>query len=508
MTMLLRTRFALAGAASALVVGGLALPAQAADGLGDFAYVGILSPETVTVINGQSKTVKFDLYNLGTSAVEDVRLTFGSAAKPISADLGFTAPAGCVANVCDIGDLKAGQRRSVRFTLKPTAAGAADPARTIALATSIGGKASDETSITVVRTDKGGVDLEVDDIADLKLKPGASADVPVAIRNSGNKDVTALGLLVFAPLGVTPALDYSNCERDAEIGGFVCVFNDTLAAGGVFTLPQNSPLRVTVPKGTAGPFDYPVLVAAVGLTDKYVFDFAKRTAGAAGTELKLESVAGLSAKEPEAVEDLNEDDNFTEFAVSVPKTVADGAAVGGVFKGAVGDRSTVKVGVHNLGPTATIPLSLQSVQYAHVKLPTGVTLTKADERCLPGRSVDDIDEIDDSGFDLSKVTDLVCIVLESVPDDGRYLFGLTAEIVEADAYNAGSVQLNGSVQDDKKANDKAALTVELTAGGGGGGLPITGAPAGLIAGGGVALLAAGLIAFRLARRRRIVTVVD
>jgi hypothetical protein len=497
----LTRRFALAGAVSALAVGGLALPAQAEDP-GDLAYVGILSPETVTVIHGQTKTVKFDLYNIGGGAVEDVELTFGSATKPISADLGFTAPAGCVANVCDIGDLKPGQRRSVKFTVEPTAA---DPAYSLTLATSIGGKASDQTSITVVGTDRSGVDLEVDDIADLQLSPGGSAEVPVAVRNSGNKDVAALGLLVVAPLGVKPALNYSNCEQDEEIGGFVCVVNETLAAGGVFTLPENAPLRVTVPKDTAGPFDYPVLVAAVGLTDKYVFDFAKRTAGASGRELKLESVAGLSAGEPEAVEDLNEDDNFTEFAVAVPRTVADSAAVGAVFKGAVGDDSKVEVGTRNLGPSATIPLSLESVRYAHVKLPTGVALTKVDERCLPGTSLDDID---DAESDLSEVTDLVCIILESVPDDGRYLFGLTAEILDATEHKAGSVQLNGSVQDSRKGNDEAALTVELTAGGEGGGLPITGAPAGLVAGGGVALLAAGLIAVRLARRRRIVTVVD
>ncbi|MEV4275917.1 hypothetical protein [Actinoplanes xinjiangensis] len=500
MTMLLRARYALAGAVSLLVVGSLALPARAAEGPGEFAYVGILGPETVTVINGQTKTVKVDLYNVGDGAVEDVRLTFGSAAQPISADLGFTAPAGCAANVCDLGDLKPGQRRSVKFTVKPTAA---DPVYAIALATSIGEKPSDQTSITVVGTDKGGVDLEVDDIADLKLRPGGSAEVPVAIRNSGDKAVPALGLVVVAPLGVKPALNYSNCEQDAEIGGFVCVFNDTMAAGGVFTLPENTPLRVTVPKDTAGPFDYPVLVAAVGLTDKYVFDFAKRTGGASGRELRLESVASLSAGEPEAVEDLNGDDNLAEFAVSVPRTAADSAAVGAVFRGAVGGTATVEVGAHNLGPSATIPLSLASVQYAHVRLPTGVALTKVDERCLPGTSLDDIDE---SAGDLSEVTDLVCIVVESVPDNGRYLFALTAEILDVTEHRAGSVQLSGSVQDSRKGNDKAALTVESTAGGEGGGLPITGAPAGLIAGGGAALLTVGLIAFRLARRRRIVTV--
>ncbi|WP_143134027.1 hypothetical protein [Actinoplanes philippinensis] len=501
----MRARFALAGAVSVLAVSGLALPARAAEGTGEFDYVGILSPETVTVINGQSKTVKFDLYNLGDSAVRDVRLTFGSSSEPISADLGFAAPAGCVANICDIGDLKAGQRRSVKFTVKPVAGDSADPAGTIALSTSIGGQTSDRSSIIVLRTDKGGVDLEIDDIADMTLSPGGSADVPVAVRNSGDKDVSALGLVVASPLGVKTALNYRNCEQDAEIGGFVCVFNDTLAAGGVFTLPEDTPLRVSVPKGTAGPYDYPVFVAAVGLTDRFVFDFARRTAGAAGEELTLEPVARRSAREPDAVEDLNEEDNFAEFAVSVPKTLADSAAVGGVFKGAVGDRATAEVGVHNLGPSATVPLSVNAVQYAHVKLPTGVTLTTVDRRCLPGTSIDDVGE---PGGELSAVTDLVCVVLESVPDNGRNLFALTAEIREATEYKAGSVQVEGSVQDTKGGNDQAALTVETTGGGQGGGLPITGAPAGLLAAGGATLLAAGLIAYRLARRRRIVVVAE
>jgi hypothetical protein len=494
------SRFALTLAVSGLAAGGLAMPAQAEPEVGDFAYIGILSPETVTVINGQVKTVKFDLFNLSDVAAENVVLTFGSATKPISADLGFTAPEGCAENTCTIGAFKPGQRRSVKFTVKPTAL---DPVKSITLSTSVDGRLSDETSIAVVGTSKAGVDIEVDDIADLTMKPGDTAEVPVKIRNSGNKDVVALGLVVAALDGVTPALNYSNCEKDPDLGGFVCVFNDTLAAGGVFTLPESTPLRIKAAAGAAGPYDYPVIVAAVGLTDKYVFDFAKRTAGAAGRELKLESVASISAKEPDAVEDLNEDDNFTQFTVTLPKTAADSAAVGGVFRGEAGDDRSVKVGVHNLGPSGTIPAGLAWIQYAHVKLPTGVLLTSVDMRCLPGTSLTDIDE---TVTDLSEVTDLVCLVLESVPDDGRYLFTLSAEIQDAE-HKAGAVTVDGGVQDSKSGNDKAALTVETT-GGTGGGLPITGAPAGLVAGGGAALLAAGLIAFRLARRRRIVTIVE
>jgi hypothetical protein len=494
------SRFALTAAVSGLAVGGLALPAQAGPQTGDLAYVGILSPETVTVINGQSKTVKFDLYNLSEVAAEDVVLTFGSATKPLSADLGFTAPAGCDGNTCVIGDLKPGQRRTIRFTVKPTAL---DPVKSIALSTSIDGRLSDEVSLAVVGTERAAADIEVDDIADLKLKAGDTAEVPVRIRNTGNKDVTALGLVVAAPAGLTPALNYSNCEKDPELGAILCVFNDTIAAGGAFTLPESTPLRITVPAGAPGPYDYPVIVAAVGLTGKYVVDFAKRTAGATGRELKLEAAASASAREPEVADDLNEDDNFTQFTVSLPKTAADSAAVGGVFKGEVGDARSVKVGVHNLGPSGTIPASLSWIQYAHVKLPTGVLLTRVDDRCIPGTSLDDIDE---DTTELSEITDLVCLIFESVPDNGRYLFDLTAEIQDGE-HKAGSVTVDGGPQDAKSGNDKAALTVEAI-GGTGGGLPITGAPAGMLAGGGAALLAAGLIAFRLARRRRIVTVVE
>ncbi len=498
-------RLALTTAAAGLTLTGLATPAQAASEM-DFAYVGIVVPETVTVVNGQTKTVKFDLYNLSDVAAENVTVAFGSAAKPIPADLGFTAPAECAENVCQVGSLKPGQRRSVTFTLKPTGSGTT-PASAITLFSSVAGKLSDETSLAVVRTAKGGVDLEIDGVTDMKLSPGKSADVPVLIRNAGDKEVKALGLVLMAPYGITPVLDYRNCERLAE-GGMsviVCVFNEGLAGGGAFTLPADTPLRIKVPADAAGPFDYPAYVGAVGLTDKYVFDFAKRTAGAAGKELKMEALLSATAEEPDVVEDLNEDDNYVHFTVSVPKTSADSAAIGGVLRGSIGSEASVKVGLRNNGPSAVIPPGIDWMPYVHVKLPTGVELTEADYRCLPGRSLTDIDE---TVQDPADVTDLVCLVIDSVKPDKKFLFDISAEIIDSLDYKAGAVTVDGGVQDSKSGNDKAALTVKLTAGGEGGGLPITGAPAGLIAAGGAALLVAGAIAFRSARRRRIVTVVE
>lgn len=493
------SRLALTAVASGLALNGLALPAHAADEQ-DFAYIAIIAPETVTVINGQTKTVKFDVYNISSTKTDNVAVAFGKT----DAGLGFTAPAGCVDNTCPIGTLNPGQRKSVKFTVKPAAGGTAAPAGMIDVSTTVAGLISDNVTITVARTDKGGVDLETADIADMKLSPGKSANVPVVVTNSGNKDVKALGLVVFSQ-GTTPLLAYRNCEKDSESGIslVVCVFNDTLPAGGSFTLPESTPLRVEVPAGTGGPFDYPVIVGAIGLSDKYVFDFTKRTAGAAGAELKMESIASAAADEPEPVEDLNEDDNLTTFTVGVAKTSANSAAIGGAFSGAIGAKSSVEVGLRNRGPSSTVLPSVEWIQYVHVKLPTGVELTKADERCLPGTSPTDIDE---TVSELADVTDLVCLVLEAVPADKKYLFALTAEILDVTEHKAGAVTVDGGVQDTKKADDKAALTVELTAGGEGGGLPITGAPAGMIAVGGLVLLVAGVFAVRLARRRRIVTV--
>ena len=57
--------------ASGLALNGLAQPVQAADGL-DFAYVAILAPETVTVINGTTKTVKFNIQNVGGLTADEV----------------------------------------------------------------------------------------------------------------------------------------------------------------------------------------------------------------------------------------------------------------------------------------------------------------------------------------------------------------------------------------------------------------------------------------------------
>ncbi|MBB2945030.1 hypothetical protein FB565_004763 [Actinoplanes lutulentus] len=493
-------RLALSALVSGLAVTGLALPAQAAEE--EFPFVAVLGPETVTVISGQSKTVELDIYNLTTIAAKDVVLSFGTKAKPIGADLGFTPPEGCDQTTCDLGDVKPGERRKVKFSVKPVAG--AGPAIHVPVATWVGGLPSFETSIAVVQTAKGGVDLEVSDIANLKVGRGKSANVPFEVRNTGNRDVEAVGLFVFTAYSdVVPVLNYRNCLVDDELGGVICVIDEPLAGGGTFTLPESAPLRIKVKPDAPGPYEYPVIVGAVGLSGDYLDDFARKTAGAAGAELKLQSVPTASADEPAGIDDLNPDDNLADFTVAVPKSAADSKAIGGVFEGSAGQTVSVEVGVQNLGPTGTVPASFQWFPYVHVTMPTGVALSEIDESCLAGTSPTELSDIESLDG-----RDYVC-ALDGVAKNAKATFTFTGEISEGE-HAPGTVTVDGGVQDAKSGNDTAALTVKLTSGGEGAGeaLPITGAPAGLLAGGGVALLLAGVIAYRMARRRRIITVVE
>jgi len=88
-------------------------------------------------------------------------------------------------------------------------------------------------------------------------------------------------------------------------------------------------------------------------------------------------------------------------------------------------------------------------------------------------------------------------------------FSFTVRIENGLNEEEGVITVNGGTDDPKTGNNTAKILVKVPGdGGSGGGLPVTGAPAGLLAGGGALLLIGGVIAFVLARRRRIVTVAE
>ena len=499
-------RLVLPLAVTGLALGGPGLPAQAAKPP-TIPLVVVSAPEQVTVIQGTTKTVTLDVANLGTGDAEDVVVTFGSAKLPVAKDLGFTAPAGCTATACTIGHLAAGAKRAYRFTLHP-AASTSSLGSTFAI---VPGYRNDtfafDTEVTVLRA-KDGVDLEIDRVPDLKLAPGQSATVPVMVRNTGSKDVDGVAVALGGFSGLTPLTKYRNCkvEDDEDISGLVCVFDQKLAAGGTFTVADADALKIRVAPDAAGPFDYPAYVAAVGLDENFTNPYESKLAAASGPTLRLQPAPkALDAGEPD---DINLDDNAAEFTVSVPTTAADSAAVGGVFAGTTGDTKTAKVGVRNAGPTNVVPGSRTWLPNVRVTVPGGIDLTDVDEDCVPGTSLTDLD-LESAGGPGTR--NFVCLLFAGLDVGTQHWFTFTGTIKDT-AHPAGTVIADGGVQDTHHQNDKAAFTVKATAApggaGGGGTLPITGTPTGLIAGGGATLLLLGGAAFYLNRRRRIVTVTD
>jgi hypothetical protein len=488
-TMRLRS-LALPAAATALALAGLSAPAQAAPEP-DELTVGILVPEQITVIEGKSKTIRAQVLNAGPAVAKDVVLKFDK----VDPSLGLTLPASCDANGCAVGDIAAGARRTFSFAVAPTGT---DLTSTFEL--SVG---AFETKITVIRA-KGGVDLELDPIEDMKLGRGAVANLPIMVRNTGSETVDGIGVVVLAESGLEALTSYRNCvveDGDEELGltAVICLFEQEFPAGTTFTVPETTPLRIKVAADAGGPYTYTAAVAAVGVNDEAAAALAKKSGG---PTLRLQSVkSAADVTDGEAPDDINEEDNVAAFGVTVPKSAADVAAVGASFTGAIGDTKTVQVGARNFGPTGLVPGSIDLIPTVRVTTPTGIDLTEVDEMCAPGTGLDDFDFRDAGTVD---GREYVCLLVGRLGKGDTELFSFTGTIAEG-THTAGSVVVDGGSQDTRKANDKAAIQVQLTAGGGGGGLAVTGAPAGWVALGGALLLLAGFAIFVVARRRRIVT---
>ncbi|GAA2618085.1 COG1361 family protein [Paractinoplanes durhamensis] len=473
---------ALPAAVTLAALTGLATPAAAAPD-DEPAFVALVVPEQVTVIEGKTKSVTATVINASDVTAKGVALTF----TKIDASVAVTLPAGCdLPTGCAVGELKPGASRKYTFKVTPNVATSADLTSSLSLkVTGADGVAGDEAQVAIVRA-KGGVDLEVADIADMKLNRGQTADVPITVRNAGSETVDAIGVVLFGEDGLVALTEYRNCEDQSEDGlnAVVCVFEQNFPAGAEFTVPSATPLQIKVAADAGGPYTYTAAVVAVGI-NKVVAD---SLAAKSGPTLKLQSIEDDYTDAPD---DLNEDDNVAAFGITLGKSAADLQAIGGTFKGAVGDETTVQVGVRNLGPTATVPPSLDGILTVTVDLPTGIEVTDGDDTCFP-----------DLSGDPSRYT---CLLLNRVGVGKSELFSFTATILDSPEHTAGSVIVDGGVQDTNSANDKAVLGLELTGGGAGGGLPVTGAPAGWVAAGGALLLLIGGIFFSAARRRRIIT---
>jgi hypothetical protein len=494
-------RFALPVALIGLTAIGAATPASA-QASPELPEIEIIGPDRVVTTAGGSKTVPFDVVNADRIPVSGLILDFGTAGSPIDPRVGFQPPKGCTATGCSVGDLAPGARKSYSFTVRPTAE---LPEAGVSFTMSVHDATGDwrqSTTFTVVRSAKG-IDLEAARIPDIKLAAGESAVLPISVRNNGDKATEGIAIALAAQSPITFPKKYSNCVDVDDLPGVVCVFDLALTPGSVFSVSPSTPLTVAAGPAAPGPADYYSGMYAFGLDDaKHDADLAAAVQAAKkpGTKLQL-----VPAAQSLAVDDseLNEWDNSTSFFVKVALNPADSVAIGDNFEGKVGDTRTVEVGIRNDGPATVLGPTKQWKHAAKVRMPSGLKLTKVDENCVPNGdgepSWDQPGRI--SGHDY------LCVADPLMAPGKKQLFSFSAKIENGENEDEGTITVVGGVQDTKHSNDVAKIEVKLTSGSGGGsggGLPITGAPAGQTAAAGLLLMLTGALALFLTRRGRTV----
>jgi hypothetical protein len=491
-------RLGAACAATSLVALAAATPARAAEP-GDFAWVQPYMEYVVNIATDATtpKPVKITIENSAPTTATDVTVKIDASAVPAAFQLdlpdvgnGCTV-AGKVAT-CALDGLAGNSTHVYTVDALPGDLDVLEYQGLIEVTTTAANMPEEQRTEGWVQLWEPGVDLVVGEIDDMTLEPGQSATVPVRAGNAGT--VKAAGvevILAFAYNLELPDL-YDNCDYNADFHELTCWILDEVAPGEVFTIAKETPLRVKVEDEAPGPDRNPVWVRVMPLGDEESEQLAAKAQRSAGKQLRIAAVP---------VPELNDFDNFTEFHVNVPKQLADAVAIGGTASGAAGDTVGVTVAMRNDGPNNQLGYTDEWGSSARVTLPAGVQPVAVPENCAP--IVDGHPDWDRAGKPFGLVYH--CWPTNSLVVGETFEFPFRVKIVDT-AGAAGSIAVDGGVQDPDTANNTAEITVG--AGGGGGGLPVTGARAGLVAGVGALLVAAGALAVVLLRRRRIVTVVD
>ncbi|GIF26138.1 hypothetical protein BJ973_003408 [Actinoplanes tereljensis] len=238
-----RLRFVVVVLAFLALLAGLATPAAAA-GIPD---IEVEAPQLVTVVDGRTTTVTVTVVNHSRTEVTGLVLHFGES------------------TTSQVGGLAAGRSRTFRFPLSPTAALVAT------FEVAVTGAASDSTPVTVVRA-AAGTDLAIAGIDDVTVDHGNYANVPITIRNNGTSTISNLAVVLVAEQGLQPMAGYTNCEFDRtddfSYTAVTCRIDQAIAPGETLALPATTnPLLVKVAQDAAGPYEYAVSAAVVGVGD-------------------------------------------------------------------------------------------------------------------------------------------------------------------------------------------------------------------------------------------------
>ncbi|MDG4785869.1 hypothetical protein O7626_08000 [Micromonospora sp. WMMD1102] len=481
-------RIGLAVSLAGLLSPAVGSPAEARE---PAAVVALTAPSQVRVPEATTspKSAKFLIENPSGQTARNVSVRIDVAGLPDTITTVIPAEErGCrqvEEIVCTLPELAAGSAHTFTVGVLP-APGAGARSGTITAKSRADNAAESYPATTQVALVRGSRhDLFVAAIDEFELAAGKTAELPVAIRNEGSATVSSvsIGVQVFAPLE-TPD-PYGNCEYFAPNRTLICRVDQPLAPGETLVVDPATPLLVKVAANAPGPYTYRGKVSAYPYVDEEPPLPEPDSAGrSGGRQLRLVP-ASTAARVP--VEDVNEDDNTSLVSIRVPLNPADSVALGASVSGPLGVTKTVRVGIRNDGPADVLLPDVEPWRpSALVTIPEGLSVQRFPAEC----------EADGTGGLRYR-----CYPADPLRAGATVHFEFAAEVA-GPAGAAGSIVVDGGVQDLETANNTATITFDDGGGGGADELPITGTPTGPTATFGTLLVTAGVLCVVLTRRRR------
>jgi len=470
------------------------------------------------------------LYNYGDADASGVTVTFDFGdlrdVDPEMPDYTDSCEEEGAVVTCNAGVLPAGGGGDVFIPFYLTSEQGAEPGPAGKVTTVIKGTAPDgstqsntvELPVTIVAS---GADLVAlaDDLntPEKPVGPGDVLPIPSGIFNEG--DSTAKGWFVRIQLttGATFVEEYEDCTYDGIWPGehpegyvygpsqVLCTAPDVELPAGqglLFADPETgeSLFNATFGKNLRGPEQLDGMVE-VGLIEDLANDRAARTARKGKGTSFADAVAALqTTSRSKALRELDTEDNVVWFNFWSKANSHDFSVTTTPVSGAIGETVKVPFTVVNNGP------SDGAAGWTFVA-PAGTVFVPGETNgfwCYFH---------DESGAPVDELRTVGCSNESEWPStaSGRGVVQGTMTLrIDAAPGNDGTLTVRpyGAPTELNPDNNVAKLVVTVGDGGSGGGLPVTGAKAGVAAGVGAAVLALGAVLFVVARRRRIVTVAD
>ncbi|WP_405675113.1 LPXTG cell wall anchor domain-containing protein [Streptomyces sp. NBC_01511] len=296
--------------------------------------------------------------------------------------------------------------------------------------------------------------LVLGDIAPINgVKPGSSFDPPVTVANKGTKTADK----VWVYYSVTRGLDYaaipSNCQSHqvpsydemTEKSNVVCEFDQAVEPGDVYA-PEK-----------------PLSVKAL---NRALYDDLRLTVGDTAPELDESATQPVAGTAPAVkLVERPSGGEGTDNAVDVPVTsvnTADYQVTGAALKGRVGETVPLTVKFTNAGPAWVLTGYEDPLVSVLVTPPAGTSVVKPHGYCEP------------------KGKAYSCGISQRWVDEGggeTYTFKLRIDKQVAGAKGAVALSTEARPYDPDKANDKAAITLDVTGGGSAGSNGATGGSA-------------------------------